>query len=229
MATSIYETGTVETIDGIQIELSPLKIKYLREFMDSFSFLKEAVTDDVALTFMSDCVRIAMKQFYPSIQTIAQVEDNFDVDTIRDILNIVAGIKIDPEEDNLPDQAKKDSSGQTWDQFDLVPLEAEIFMLGIWKDFDELESSLSMQELTALLDSKREKDYQDKKFAAALQGVDLDDQSGRKEEDPWEAMKARVFSGGKTGDANDILAYQGANASKAGFGIGMGLGYEDLR
>jgi hypothetical protein len=86
-----------------------------------------------------------------------------------------------------------------------------------------------MPELRALLDSKRERDYQEKKFAAALQGVDLDEQSGRKEEDPWEAMKARVFSGGKTSDSNDILAYQGANASKAGFGIGMGLGYEDLR
>ncbi len=63
-----------------------------------------------------------------------------------------------------------------------------------------------------------------------MQGVDLDEQSGKKkEEDPWEAMKARVFSGGKANDSNDILAYQGQNANKAGFGIGMGLGYEDLR
>jgi len=41
-------------------------------------------------------------------------------------------------------------------------------------------------------------------------------------------MKARVFSGGKAQGSNDILAYQGANANKAGFGIGMGLDYEDL-
>ena len=41
-------------------------------------------------------------------------------------------------------------------------------------------------------------------------------------------MKARVFSKGKTADGNDILALQGPNAQKAGFGIGMGLDYEDL-
>ena len=41
-------------------------------------------------------------------------------------------------------------------------------------------------------------------------------------------MKARVFSRGQTSDGNDVLALQGANAQKAGFGIGMGLEYEDL-
>jgi hypothetical protein len=39
-------------------------------------------------------------------------------------------------------------------------------------------------------------------------------------------MKARVFSGGATDNPDDILALQGQNAQKAGFGIGMGLGYE---
>jgi len=229
MATSVYEKGTVETVDGVEIEIAPLKIKYLRDFMESFKFLKESVNDEMALTFMSDCVRIAMKQFYPSIATVRQVEDSFDINSIKRILQLSAGINIDPEEEDLIKQAKDDKEGTSWEEFDLVPLEAELFMLGIWKDFEELELSISMPELRALLDSKRERDYQEKKFAAALQGVDLDEQSGRKEEDPWEAMKARVFSGGKTSDSNDILAYQGANASKAGFGIGMGLGYEDLR
>jgi hypothetical protein len=42
-------------------------------------------------------------------------------------------------------------------------------------------------------------------------------------------MKARVFSRGATNDSKDILALQGQNAKKAGFGIGMGLDYEDLR
>jgi hypothetical protein len=49
---------------------------------------------------------------------------------------------------------------------------------------------------------------------------------GQKE---WEDLKARVFSGGATDDSNDVLALQGQNARKAGFGIGMGLAYEDLR
>ena len=82
----------------------------------------------------------------------------------------------------------------------------------------------------AIISSKRELDYQEKKFFAAIQGVDLEDSGnedrGQKE---WENLKARVFSGGGTSDSNDVLSLQGQNAKKAGFGIGMGLDYEDAR
>jgi hypothetical protein len=111
---------------------------------------------------------------------------------------------------------------------DLAKLESEVFLLGIWKDYNELELSLSMPELMATLESKRDLDYQEKKFLAAIQGVDIDKNSGKSSENKWEEMKARVFSGGKAKDGNDVLALQGVNAQKAGFGIGMGLGYEDL-
>lgn len=227
MATSVYTKGTVSTIDGIEIEISPLKIKYLREFMNSFEFLKQSINDEMALTFMSDCARIALKQHYPEIKTVSQVEDRFDLDTIKSILFFAAGINIDPDVEDLAQQAKDDEEGTSWASFDLAKIESEIFLLGIWKDFDDLESSLSMPEITALLTTKRDKDFEDKKFSAAIQGVELG--GGKEEEDPWEAMKARVFSGGKAKSSNDIMAYQGANASKAGFGIGMGLDYEDLR
>jgi hypothetical protein len=108
----------------------------------------------------------------------------------------------------------------------LAELEAEVFLLGIWKDYEELELSLSMPELTATLNAKRESDYTEKKFLAAIQGIDLDKQSNQR--NAWEDMKARVFSKGQTSDANDVLALQGPNAKKAGFGIGMGLDYEKL-
>jgi hypothetical protein len=42
-------------------------------------------------------------------------------------------------------------------------------------------------------------------------------------------MKARVFSKGQASDSKDILALQGPAAEKAGFGIGMGIDYEDMR
>jgi hypothetical protein len=83
-----------------------------------------------------------------------------------------------------------------------------------------------MPELTSTLEAKRELDYSEKKFHAAIQGVDLDEKAGNK--NAWEEMKARVFSGGKANDANDVLALQGVNAQKAGFGIGMGLSYERI-
>jgi hypothetical protein len=86
-----------------------------------------------------------------------------------------------------------------------------------------------MPELIATLEVSRELDYTEKKFLAAMQGVDLDKNSGSSRgQKEWEDMKARVFSGGKTGDSNDIISLQGINAQKAGFGIGNGLDYEDL-
>jgi hypothetical protein len=83
-----------------------------------------------------------------------------------------------------------------------------------------------MQEITAILNIKREEDYSTKKFMAAMQGVDLD--KNAKQNNAWEDMKARVYSGGKTSDSRDILALQGQNAKSAGFGIGLGLDYEKI-
>ena len=107
-------------------------------------------------------------------------------------------------------------------------------MLGIWKNFDELELSISIEELMQILSVTRDLDYEEKKFSAALQGIDLDSHSSKgngevKGQQEWENMKARVFSGGATEDANDVLSLQGPKAKKAGFGIGMGLAYEDQR
>jgi hypothetical protein len=80
-----------------------------------------------------------------------------------------------------------------------------------------------MPELVAILEAKNNQDYENRKFMAALQGVDLDSSSS---ENKWEEMKARVYSNGATSNPNDILALQGAAAARAGFGIGQGLDYE---
>lgn len=214
----------VSTVDGIEIRITPLKIIYLRDFMDKFEDIKKARTDFDRVTGLVECATIAMKQYYPSIKNQEDLEDNFDLPTIYEIVDVAAGISLkgDAEDNN----SKPDAEGGTWDTLDLAKLESEVFLLGIWKDYEELESSLSMPELTSTLEIKRENDYADKKFLAAIQGVDLDEKSGQK--NAWEEMKARVFSGGKAADSNDIVALQGINAQKAGFGIGMGLDYVDL-
>jgi hypothetical protein len=101
-----------------------------------------------------------------------------------------------------------------------------VFLLGIWKDYDELEASLSMPELFATLEASRDRIHSDRKFFAALQGVDLDDNVEEKpKQRTWEDIKATAFSGGLAKDANDILALSGKNAEMKGFGIGNGLGY----
>ena len=229
MATTVYKNKIIKLVDGTELEIVPLKIKYLREFMDAFEYVKTAKNDDEAIDFLVECVRITMKQYYPNINlTKSDVEDSLDMPTIYTVLDISAGIRINQKsEETVKDQATE--SGSSWSELDLAKIESEVFLLGIWKDYRELEESLSMPELIATLSSRRDLDYQEKKFLAAIQGVDLDGQSGESRgQKEWEDMKARVFSQGKAKDGNDILALQGQNARSAGFGIGMGLDYEDL-
>lgn len=229
MATKIYDVETILLIDGTEVRLVPLKIKYLREFMEKFEAVKKAGSDDEAIEFLLDCALIAMKQYYPEIKTTEQLEDTINLPAIYKVIDVAAGIKVNEnnEEESIKDQATE--SGSTWESLDLAKLEAEVFLLGIWKDYEELESSLSMPELVATLGSKRELDYDEKKFLAAIQGVDLDKESGKsKGQQEWEDMKARVFSRGQASNSNDVLSLQGPKAKQLGFGIGMGLDYENL-
>jgi hypothetical protein len=232
MATRIYKSDIITLMDGERIEIYPLKIKYLREFMEAFHLIKDAKNDLESISYLSECARIAMKQYKPEIsKTLEDLEDNVDLPTIYKIINIGGGISVNGEADEpVKEQAlKNDTPGSGWDELDLAKLESEIFLLGIWKDYQELELNMSMPELVTTIGSIRELDYQEKKFLAAIQGVDLDGETNKdKGQKEWEDMKARVFSGGQTGDSNDVLSLQGVNAQKAGFGIGMGLDYENL-
>lgn len=226
MATEVYNRDNIFLIDGRELEIVPLKIKYLREFMNQFQSMKSVKTDHEAIEVLTMCACICMKQYCPEIAKNA--DDYLDLPTVYKIIDVAAGIRINQKsDDTVKDQAIE--KGSTWDELDLAKLEAEVFVLGIWKDYHELESSLSMPELMATLSSKRDLDYEERKFLAAIQGIDLESttnpEKGQKE---WENMKARVFSKGATNDSNDVLALQGANAQKYGFGIGMGLDYENL-
>jgi hypothetical protein len=229
MATTIYKSEIIQLLDGTSVEIVPLKIKYLREFMKAFENVKITKNDDEAIAALVECVRVCMKQYYPSISgSVEDIEENIDMPTVYAVLDISAGIRINKKSEE-PVKTQAVESGSTWEDLDLAKLESEVFLLGIWKDYQELELSLSMPELMATLEVSRELDYAEKKFMAAIQGVDLDKQSGKsKGQQEWEDMKARVFSKGQTSDSNDILSLQGPKAQKLGFGIGMGLDYENL-
>ena len=228
MATTIYESATVELIDGTELYITPLKLKYLREFMTTFDAVKASTNDEDAIYKLVDCIRITMKQFCPKLKTVDDVEDNFDLKTIYKILEVSAGIKMSEKDDKeeKPVAEKAAESKGSWEDFDLAKIEAEAFLLGIWKDYEELESSMSMPELVATIEAKREIDYNEKKFLAGIQGIDLDKQSGK--QDAWEEKKAKFFSRGQASSSDDILSMQGVNAQRSGFGIGMGLEYEKL-
>jgi hypothetical protein len=234
MPTKIYDISYIKTIYGKNIEVSPLKIKYMREFMTKFDSVKTAKDEDEIIQILTECATIAMKQFYPEVDTVEKFEDHFDLKTMYKVVEYAGGIKMDNEESEesveQPEQTES-SSKSGWEDLDLNKLESEAFLLGIWKNYEELESSICLAELMSILEQKREMDYQDKKFTASLKGIDLDEASGQKQEDPWEAMKARVAakaSGIGNGNPNDVTSLQGVRAQQAGFGIGNGLDYEVL-
>ena len=78
-------------------------------------------------------------------------------------------------------------------------------MLGHWKNFDEMESNLSIDELLAILNASREREKRERTFLAAINGVDLEQEQK---------------------DAEDVTVLMSSNiASKEGFGIGEGLGF----
>ena len=232
MATKVFKTSQIVLLNDQVLECSPLKIKYMREFMDIFIGMENSKNDDDSIEILLECSRVCMKQYDPSLYL--DLEEYVDLNALYDIVEIAAGIKIKPqttkeEETPIKEISKKKEKEQGWFDLDLAKLEAEVFTLGIWKNYEELEISLSIPELMQTLSSKRDLDYEEKKFLAAIQGVDLDknNENGKGQKE-WEDMKARVFSGGQTSDGNDVLSLQGPNAARAGFGIGMGLDYEDL-
>lgn len=77
-----------------------------------------------------------------------------------------------------------------------------MFLLGIWKNYDELEESLSIDELLFTLNADRKSKREKQRFLAAIQGIDLSDEEPR-----------------------DISELSGYDAAVAGFGIGMGIGH----
>jgi hypothetical protein len=81
-------------------------------------------------------------------------------------------------------------------------------LLGHWKNFDELESNLSLDELTALLNASREKEDREMRFLAAVNGVELED-STKELEDISDLRNSRI-------------------AQQEGFGTNEGLGFLEL-
>lgn len=54
-----------------------------------------------------------------------------------------------------------------------------------------MEENLNIHELESILDAAREQEYKRQKFAAALKGVDLDEETGKKDTS-FEDIKRRA-------------------------------------
>ena len=119
MANKVYQSETLQLIDGSSIYAIPLKIKYLREFMDYFKNVKNAKDDEDAMDRLIKCVAIAMRQYDPQRATVADVEDLFDIHLMYKILDISADIKINDNsektvQENIKEAAKSISKSWKW-------------------------------------------------------------------------------------------------------------------
>lgn len=88
--------------------------------------------------------------------------------------------------------------------------------LGNWRNFDELEDSLSYPELVAMVDSMRETEHRRQKFQAALKGIDIDKDKSQ-QEDPVEQAKRRVRAK-MAGVDEETLRFR-ENTAAAGFQV----------
>jgi hypothetical protein len=79
-------------------------------------------------------------------------------------------------------------------------------LLGHWKNYDELESNLCLEELLLTVKASRDKEDRDKKFLAAINGVDIEEKQ----------------------EAGDIVDLRGHEAQQEGFGINEGLGFMQM-
>jgi hypothetical protein len=102
-----------------------------------------------------------------------------------------------------------------------------VFLLGHWKDYDELENSLSMPELTATLKAMYSAESRKNKFMASLQGVNLDssdsDDNSEKQPSTLKDIQARAMA--RLSGDNE----KASSAVKYGFTPDMGVAYDIIR
>ena len=96
MATEINEVTTVTLIDGTTIEVRPLKISLLREFMKKFEGIAKVAEDnDKSMNLLMECVQVAMKQYKPELAAnVSELEENLDLPTVYKIVEAASGIKL---------------------------------------------------------------------------------------------------------------------------------------
>ena len=93
MTTTINEKKTVTLMDGTEIEVRPLKISLLRDFMKQFETLSAVAEDnEKSMNVLMECVQIAMKQYSPELAADAKkLEENLDLPTVYKIVEEASG------------------------------------------------------------------------------------------------------------------------------------------
>jgi inhibitor of KinA sporulation pathway (predicted exonuclease) len=95
MATTNKEQQ-VTMIDGTVLEVRPLKISLLRDFMKKFEGIAKVADDNTkSMDVLIECVQIAMKQYKPELaDDRAALEENLDLPTVYKIVEEASGINM---------------------------------------------------------------------------------------------------------------------------------------
>lgn len=75
---------------------------------------------------------------------------------------------------------------------------AEGFPLGNWKNLMEMEETLTLEELNLIVNAKRDSDRAAQRFAAALKGIDLDEETEQESSFDDVRRRADAHLAGKT-------------------------------
>jgi hypothetical protein len=95
--------------------------------------------------------------------------------------------------------------------------------VGAWKNFDELEESLTLSELMEIDKAISMSEWRLNRVIAGTVGVELPDPSGGVAKTIDDVRRQAL---GDDPEHNDIVGLQGKLAEEQGFGVGLGLGYE---
>jgi inhibitor of KinA sporulation pathway (predicted exonuclease) len=96
MTTTVNEEKTITLIDGTTVNVRPLKISLLRDFMKKFDAISAVADDnDKSMNLLMECVQIALKQYKPEIATdVKALEELIDLPTVYQIVEEASGIKL---------------------------------------------------------------------------------------------------------------------------------------
>jgi DNA-binding protein H-NS len=96
MATTVHEEKEITLIDGTKVNIRPLKISLLRQFMKKFEGLADVQEDnDKSMTLLIECVQIAMKQYKPELaDDLAKLEDLLDLPTVYQVVEAASGVNL---------------------------------------------------------------------------------------------------------------------------------------
>lgn len=63
-----------------------------------------------------------------------------------------------------------------WDDLDLAEIVTDVFQMGKWENTTEMEEKINLDELYAFHASMMRTEYRRNRFAAALKGINLDEE-----------------------------------------------------